>query len=290
MHAKKPFSEGFREITKFLTNRTEGAINQRWLSALKHKHPNIKDLSEKHAIRANIWTDDEDILVLDKVLDKIAGGDRIEDVYEELHKLLPHRTEGSIRGRWMSELRKKFNDEYQDAHAKRKIAKEAYKKSAQQLTIQHSEDDKTVQINDVECETISGTVSDTLQNEVKVEVPVVKKLVIEEEKEVKIDFVDVQETKHLTNFLDNVTGMIEERTALKEENISLRQQNQRLNSRLKEKEDEFEKIEAKYRDVMILISRVQNLMGEQSATSESLNQLHNLKLKMERNGNLIRVQ
>jgi RsfA family transcription factor len=303
MNADKPFSEAYREITKFLTNRTESAIAQRWKSALKKLHPTIKDLSKKYPTEINLWTTDEDILVVDKILDKISGGGKIEDVYPEIHELLPDRTEASIRFRWWNTLRKQFNEEYQEAHAKRKVVLDDKRKQPknEQPSFKFVEQSIAEPEVDINTETVNNTFEEIERekdiiigrlalSDKEEQAPVSKKLIIEEPEEVKVDPVDIQETQHLTNFLDNITGMIEERAALREENISLRQQNQRLNSRLKEKEDEYEKLEAKYRDVIIMISRVQELMGEQSATTESLDELHSLKLKMERNGNLVRVQ
>jgi len=102
--------------------------------------------------------------------------------------------------------------------------------------------------------------------------------------------IEAQETDNLNNFLDNISNMISERTDLRKENESLRGQNKRLNTRLRDLEEDYEALEKRYSEVMQIMNKVQEMMNEQSASVEIANDIRNLKFRMDRNGNLNKLQ
>lgn len=103
------------------------------------------------------------------------------------------------------------------------------------------------------------------------------------------DEVDLMEVDQIINFMNTVKSAVGENLQIQKENENLRERIRQLNEKLKEKEDAYIELENKYREIMLLMKAFQDVLSKGEKEEETTYSINGVKLKMEKNGNLVKV-
>jgi prespore-specific regulator len=230
------------------------------------------------------WTDDEDLMIAEAMLNQIRKNLNREEVLEELGKKFG-RTSGAVGFRWYSKIRKQYKQAVE-------IAKKAAKNSLKLENIAKEVNEKADEV-EVENKIIEEPVVKPTDEIVATE-PIVEATIITNELTMDkvIEFLSNLEKQPQTNSAE-VERLIAENETLKNENEVLRNRNGDLeHSKLKtdrefrKLEQDYEQIKADYTALVQIMERARDMFDRNDKPKEK--PAHSFK--MDRNGNLQRVE